>query len=545
VSEAVRLMSRSLAVRARVRPRPEPPLDRFHDALIDDLSAAGPLSHERFATAWSDTGALRELAESKRAPLPAPLATAMLEQHRRLGASSASLAGLERLVRGEAVCAVAGQQPAPLGGPLYSLHKTAATVGLAVSVEARTGVRCVPLFWMHGEDSDFDEIRSATLADASLALHDLALPASAHREGELVGNLDLGSLAALEHEAVALWSGLTGAQEVAALLERARGPARDLGEASAALMLHLFGTAGLVVVDPRLPAFREAARPILDRYLANAEDLSERARRAGALLQQRIGRQPLSEASLDSFVFAVEDGVRRKIAPDEARQRDRSKPLSPSVALRPAVQDGVFPTVAMACGPGEIAYLAQLREVFEGVGVRPACPVARLSMTWLPPSAAELLEASGADAATLIGSADAVLRTLAERQTPESTRAALARARAEAMRGLEALSEAAKPVDASLGQLVESARGKVEFQYARLAEGIAGKVRQKLERQHPEWPRLRYFLMPGEKTQERRLASLEPVARRGLSLIEGLCELAAEHAARLADKRYEHLVVDL
>lgn len=545
MSEAVRLMSRSLAVRARVRPRPEPPLDRFHDALIDDLTAAGPLSRERFTTAWSDTDALRRLAESKRAPLPPGLAAAMLDQHRRLGASKSSLAGLERLARGEAVCAVAGQQPAPLGGPLYSLHKTAATVGLAASIEARTGVKCVPMFWMHGEDSDFDEIRGATIADASLALHELTLPGNAHREGELVGNVALAPLAALEREAVALWSGLAGAEEVAALLESVRGAARDLGEASAALMLRLFEGAGLVVVDPRLPAFREAARPILDRYLANAEELSAHARRAGALLQQRIGRQPLSEASLDSFVFAVDDGVRRKLSPDEARARDRSLPLSPSVALRPAVQDGVFPTVAMACGPGEIAYLAQLREVFEGVGVRPACPVARLSVTWLPPSAVELLEVSGADPATLIGNVDAVLRTVAERQTPEPARAALASARAEAMRGLERLSEAAKPVDASLAQLVESARGKVEFQYARLAEGIAGKVRQKLERLHPEWPRLRYFLMPGEKTQERRLASLEPVAWRGSGLSEGLCELATEHAARLAEKCYEHLVVDL
>ena len=545
MSEAVRLMSRSLAVRARVRPRPEPPLDRFHDALIDDLTAAGPLSRERFTTAWSDTDALRRLAESKRAPLPPALAAAMVEQHRRLGASPESLRGLERLARGEAVCAVAGQQPAPLGGPLYSLHKTAATVGLAASIEARTGVRCVPMFWVHGEDSDFNEIRGATIADASLALHELALPESAHRGGELVGNVALAPLDALEREALALWSGLPGAPEVAALLESARGAARDLGEASAALMLRLFDGAGLVVVDPRLPAFRDAARPILDRYLANAEELSAHARRAGALLQQRIGRQPLSEASLDSFVFAVDDGVRRKISPDEARARDRSLPLSPSVALRPVVQDGVFPTVAMACGPGEIAYLAQLREVFEGVGIQPACPVARLSVTWLPPSAVELLEVSGADPATLIGNVDTVLRTLAERQTPEAARAALASARAEAMRGLERLSEAAKRVDASLAQLVESARGKVEFQYARLDEGIAGKVRQKLERLHPEWPRLRYYLMPGEKTQERRLASLEPVARRGPGVGEGLCELAIEHATRLAEKCYEHLVVDL
>lgn len=70
----------------------------------------------------------------------------MTDYHRRLGASQASLANLERLVRGEAVATVAGQQPAPLGGPLYSLHKTSSAVGLAAVVRSRAGVPAVPLY---------------------------------------------------------------------------------------------------------------------------------------------------------------------------------------------------------------------------------------------------------------------------------------------------------------------------------------------------------------------------------------------------------------
>jgi len=100
---------------------------------------------ERFAQLWTDTSAVKSLAAAKRAPLDPALAREMAEYHRRLGASPASLANLERLARGEAVATVAGQQPAPLGGPLYSLHKTASAVGLAVSVESRTGVPAVPM----------------------------------------------------------------------------------------------------------------------------------------------------------------------------------------------------------------------------------------------------------------------------------------------------------------------------------------------------------------------------------------------------------------
>ena len=344
-------LTRALAVRARISTRPGTAPERFADPLLDDLARRGPLARERVATHWGDRDALARLAEAKRVPLDRELAAELTEMHRRLGASPQSLASLDRLARGEAVCAVAGQQPAPLGGPLYSLHKTAAVVGIAADLETRTGVPCVPVFWMHGEDSDFAEIRSATIADAALTLHDFSLPNAAHREGQLVGAVSLAALEALEREALPVWSGLPGAPAARALLEAARRGARDLGEAYAALMLGLFADQGLVVVDPRLPSFRSAARPIIERYLANADALRDAAVKAGAWLEPRIGRRPLADSSLDSFVFAIENGTRRKLAPAEAQKAPRSLVLSPSVALRPAIQDGVLPTVAMASDP--------------------------------------------------------------------------------------------------------------------------------------------------------------------------------------------------
>ena len=307
-------------------------------------------------------------------------------------------------------------------------------------------------------------------------------------------------------------------------------------------MLAMFAEQGLVVVDPRLGAFRAAARPILSRYLERADELGAFARRAGDWLEARIGRRPLADSALDSFVFAIEDGVRRKVTPAAARS---ARTLSPSVALRPVIQDGVLPAVAMAVGPGEAAYLLQLREVFAALGVQPSCPAPRFSATWLPPAAIELLEVSKAGGAELVTSSDGVLHKLAERSVPEGPLAELERARSAALAGLESVAEAARTVDASLPQMVDSARAKVDFQYQRLREGVVGKVQKKLERLHPEWLRLRYYLMPGDRWQERRLASLEIAAYRGAAAPGEVCELARDHARRLASGVHEHAVVEL
>lgn len=535
----------ALAVRARVEPRPGSATERLDDPLTRACASGSELARERFATLWGDGAALAALARAKLAPLPAPLAEELRAYHVRLGAPAASLAALERLARGEAVCAVAGQQPGPLGGPLYALHKTASAVGIAARVAARTGVPCVPLFWTHNEDSDFAEIRSASVSDAALTLHDLTLPEALHREGALVGGLPVSALATLTEQALALWEGRPGRAALERLCRRALAAARDLGEAHSALVLALYGERGLVVVDPRLPAFRASARALIDRYLASAEPLAALARGAGAGLVSRIGRAPLADQALDSFVFAIEDGARRKITVEEARAQGGALPLSPSVALRPVVQDAVLPAVAMACGPGELAYLAQLREVFEALGVRAASPVPRFSATWLPPAAIALIEATAADPWQVVAATDQVLKLHAERQVPAELRDQLAAARAELAARLERFASASTRVDASLPQMVESARGKVDYQFARLLDGLTAKVRHRLEREHPEWLRLRPFLHPGDRLQERRLASLEPVAWRGPELAAELCDLAEEHALAVERGDLRHYLLEL
>jgi hypothetical protein len=144
----------------------------------------------------------------------------------------------------------------------------------------------------------------------------------------------------------------------------------------------------------------------------------------------------------------------------------------------------------------------------------------------------------------MLTNADRVVRELAERSIPSEVRDTLNAERERAAAGLDRFAEIAREIDASLPQLVDSARGKIDYQYGRLAEGVAGKQRHRLERQHPEWARLRYVLLPGDKLQERRLASLEPVAYRGRAVAGEIVELAEEHGRGLVEGRHEHFVLE-
>ena len=70
---------------------------------------------------------------------------------------------------------VTGQQVGLFLGPLYSFHKAASAIADARALEAETGIRCVPVFWLQSEDHDFVEVNECVVVDREGQLVSLAL----------------------------------------------------------------------------------------------------------------------------------------------------------------------------------------------------------------------------------------------------------------------------------------------------------------------------------------------------------------------------------
>ena len=68
--------------------------------------------------------------------------------------------------------------------------------------------------------------------------------------------------------------------------------------------------------------------------------------------------------------------------------------FSPNVLLRPLVQDTLFPTVCYVAGPSELAYLGQLRGVYEAFGLPMPSIYPRASATLLDSGAARFLSST-------------------------------------------------------------------------------------------------------------------------------------------------------
>ena len=56
------------------------------------------------------------------------------------------------------VVVIGGQQAGILTGPLYSIHKVISIIAFAKQKEAQLNIPVVPIFWIAGEDHDFQEV---------------------------------------------------------------------------------------------------------------------------------------------------------------------------------------------------------------------------------------------------------------------------------------------------------------------------------------------------------------------------------------------------
>jgi uncharacterized protein YllA (UPF0747 family) len=98
---------------------------------------------------------------------------------------------------------------------------------------------------------------------------------------------------------------------------------------------------------------------------------------AVALFHLDGGRRPIRRHG-DQFVAGDETFSRAALIEQARTVPER---FSPNVLLRPLVQDTLFPTICYIAGPNELAYLGQLRLIYERFGVPMPLMYSRASAT--------------------------------------------------------------------------------------------------------------------------------------------------------------------
>ena len=159
--------------------------------------------------------------------------------------------------------------------------------------------------------------------------------------------------------------------------------------------------------------------------------------------------------------FLVGDAVHSPAAL-AAEAVDHPERFSPNVVLRPVVQDALFPTVAYVTGPNELAYLGQLRGVYEHFGVPMPLMYPRATATLIDSATARFLEKYKVRVEDLQQQDEAALNRLLEAQLPRRVEESLSDADESVRRAMERVIEVLPDVDPTLAGAAKTTLGRME-----------------------------------------------------------------------------------
>lgn len=459
----------------------------------------------------------------------AALVSALRAYHSDLGTLNSDVeAALERLAHPRSRVVVTGQQAGLLTGPAYSVHKGADAALLARALD-REDAPVVAVYWVASQDHDAAEVASTTLLDLGERLHRLTLDVP---QGVPVGRVPwraewTGQVRALletfeappEHRAAVL-----------SRVERAAAAGGSYADVFARLIHGLLSPAGLVVLDPLHPALARLMAPTLarelDAPLASSERIEAAAERLTAAGFTPQLRRPAGATNLfleevggqrrllrfDGARFSTDSGTYTKEDLLTLLDSDPSR-LTPAAGLRPVVQDALLPTLAFVVGPGEIAYGAQLREVYPLHGLAQPLLWPRLSVTWLEPNVARLLARLNATAGQVQADPEGVLgRALAH----ERGAAQLTAERLDALQEeLDALTREIGALDPTLVGAATRTRTRTLSRVAHLQRLAVNALARAENDRTGQLTRLKTHLLPNGTPQEREMNFLTFLLKHG------------------------------
>lgn len=313
----------------------------------------------------------------------------------------------------DALVVVGGQQAGLLTGPLYSIHKAISIILLAKQQRESLGVPVVPVFWIAGEDHDLDEINSTyTTYQGRLQKHTLNDRPNRKQMASQTA-LETEKLKSFIRDVFRQFTETTYTKEVLNKCLKQAEQVSTYSEYFAALMHDFFANEGLLLIDAAYKPLRQYESPYFVKMIQQAEQVASLVVEQENRFQATGYGRPI-KASLDNAnLFFVENGERYLLKLKDGLfanetagiefslqelldvAKNHPERLSNNVVTRPLMQEMVFPVLAFIGGPGELAYWAAFKTMFEHFDMELPVMVPRLSMTLVDRKSKQYLDELG------------------------------------------------------------------------------------------------------------------------------------------------------
>lgn len=466
------------------------------------------------------------------------MATIIARQQEQRGAPAAARENASLLADARTVAVVTGQQAGLFGGPLFTLLKALTALKLADRLSHEHGVPAIAVFWIDAEDHDWNEVRSCTIFDEALAARTVSLPARSTNDPVPVATVRLdSSITASLNELEQILPSSDFRSQLMADLRDAYAPGIGMAVAFGRWMERVLGPRGLVVYDSSDPGSKPLVGQIFARELSAPGETAKLATAAGADLVAR-GYHSQVQSHDDGLALFHLDGARRAIKQQNGQfiigeksypsatlvQQATTTPaaFSPNVLLRPIVQDTLFPTVCYVAGPNELAYLGQLRSIYDRFGLPMPLMYPRASATLVDSAVLRFLHKYKLPLEALQPQDESALNQLLVTQIPPVVEESFAAAAQAIELQMARMIEAIPALDPTLEGAAKSTLARMRHDMATLHNKMIQAAKKRDETLRRQYIRARDLAFPNGHAQERTIGFVSFMNEYGPALVDRL-----------------------
>lgn len=369
------------------------------------------------------------------------LVSILMGMNKNWDASEKTLQQIERLQRDDSVVVVGGQQAGLLTGPLYTIHKIISIIKYAREQEEKLNIPVIPLFWIAGEDHDFDEINHV-YTTTNHQLNKRIIGQEEWRK-KPVAHIPLDKVKT-EQWIKQVFHDLIETEYTRELTEtifKHVQYSETFVDFFARLILQLFKNEGIVLIDSANEQLRTLESPYFEKLIMKQIEITKSVHHtaqnihyAGYNVQVDVSENDANLFYHDEYgerILLVKEGSHWvgkqqevSLTVDELLFIARNEPerLSNNVISRPLMQEAILPTLAFIAGDGEISYWALLKDAFKAFDSNMEMPpvVPRLSLTFITERIDKLINNRNLDTTYIVnhGCKNLSVNWLATQQSP-------------------------------------------------------------------------------------------------------------------------------
>ncbi len=333
------------------------------------------------------------------------------DQYSDLSVSDKTKINIQQLANKSTLAIVTGQQLGIMGGPLYTFHKIITAIKLSNQLSERyDDYNFVPIFWLEGDDHDFNEVRSIQLINDNNNVEKISYGEESREDDakESVGFLQLDDrINNFFNKLNSLLRDTEFKQPLLENLKECYASGNSIKNGFRKLLHSIFDQYGLVMIDPQDKKLKELLKPLFKKEIEEFRNYTDKLVHSSAELEEiyhaQVKVKPVNLfLNLDNARYSIEPvenhfrlkRKRKTFTRDELLEIVDKEPerISPNVLLRPICQDYLLPTAFYVAGPSEISYFAQIKALYSVFKISPPIVYPRSSATYVEKSISKTLD---------------------------------------------------------------------------------------------------------------------------------------------------------